>query len=64
MRFADRAELWYFQSWKPDEASELDVVTRDAQLVKHVKAGDMLFVPAGGVREIHVVGRSRYTRSS
>jgi len=57
MRRADRPELWYFQSWKPDEFPEMDVVVSGPKLpAVHVGAGDMLYVPAGAVRQISVTG--------
>lgn len=57
LRRAERTELWYFQSWKPDEFPELDVVVSGPKLpAVHVGAGDMLYVPAGAVRQISVTG--------
>lgn len=57
MRRAERAELWYFQSWKPDESPELDVaITAPKLAAQHVVAGDMMYVPAGAVREVSVTG--------
>ena len=54
-RRAERAELWYFPSWKPDESPELAVTVSGPSLPRQqVVAGDMLFVPAGAVREIAV----------
>ena len=57
LRRAERAELWYFRSAKPGDAAALDVVVSGGKLAaQHVKAGDMLFVPTGAVREIAVTG--------
>lgn len=48
MRRADRAELWWFQSWKPGDDVAIEVGK------EQLAAGDMLYVPAGAARDIRV----------
>lgn len=54
LRRAERAELWYFLAARPEEAERLEVTITAPSGNQLARAGDMLYVPRGGVRELAV----------
>ncbi|HEU0036826.1 MAG TPA: cupin domain-containing protein [Kofleriaceae bacterium] len=56
LRKAERAELWYLRAAKPDETAALKVTVTSPSGTLAAGAGDMVFVPAGAVRDVTAQG--------